>query len=95
MFPTDSAVSEMSEPAPAAGTRSVSDHGAAKTKKRGKKNASTATGSTGAFRGDRVLAGSIAFMTDGSLSREFTLAVVEGDVGRAYEVMKVRHLFLY
>ncbi|KAH9931747.1 hypothetical protein B0H21DRAFT_813891 [Amylocystis lapponica] len=41
------------------------------------------------FKGDRVLAQSITFMRDASVSREFAYSVAEGDVGRVYEAMKV------
>lgn len=43
------------------------------------------------FRGDRVLANSICFMRDALISREMSQAVAEGDVGRVWEVMKVRN----
>ncbi|TFY63099.1 hypothetical protein EVJ58_g3444 [Rhodofomes roseus] len=41
------------------------------------------------FRGDRVLAQSIAFMRDAVILREFVYATCEGDVGRVYEALKV------
>ena len=66
----------------------VSEQGTAKPKKRGKKRKNEDT-DPATFRGDRVLAGSIAFICDGMNSREFTYAVAEGDVGRVYESMKV------
>lgn len=40
-------------------------------------------------QGDRVLANSIAFMRDASLSEEISFATAEGDAGRVYEAMKV------
>ncbi|KIJ64811.1 hypothetical protein HYDPIDRAFT_111412 [Hydnomerulius pinastri MD-312] len=40
------------------------------------------------FKGDRVLAQSIAFMRDALVSREMAYAVAEGDVGRVYEMIK-------
>jgi hypothetical protein len=42
------------------------------------------------FLGDRVLARSIVFMRDTLISREAAYAIAEGDVGRAYEVIKVQ-----
>lgn len=39
--------------------------------------------------GDRCLMQSIAFMRDALVSREFTYALAEGDVGRVYEALKV------
>ena len=45
------------------------------------------------FKGDRVLAQSIVLMRDILKLREFVYATCEGDVGRVYEVLKVR-LFL-
>ncbi|KAI0348908.1 hypothetical protein OH77DRAFT_1440721, partial [Trametes cingulata] len=39
------------------------------------------------FQGDRTLANSIAFMRDALLSREFALAMADGDVGRVYQAM--------
>ncbi|KAJ3841649.1 hypothetical protein F5878DRAFT_609706 [Lentinula raphanica] len=39
--------------------------------------------------GDRVLANSIAFMRDALWSRECAYAVTSGDVGRAWEILKV------
>jgi hypothetical protein len=47
-------------------------------------------GSASPFRGDMSLAGSIQFMYDAMLSREASCAVAEGDIGRVYEVFKVR-----
>lgn len=41
------------------------------------------------FKGDRVLANSIAFIRDALVSREMAFAVAEGDAGRVYEMMKV------
>jgi hypothetical protein len=41
------------------------------------------------FKGDRVLANSIALMRDAMISHEMSYAIAEGDVGRVYEVMKV------
>lgn len=41
------------------------------------------------FKGDRVLARSIAFMRDTMWSRECAYAVAEGDAGRVYETLKV------
>lgn len=41
------------------------------------------------FKGDQVLARSIAFMRDTFLSREASIAMADGDVGRLYEVIKV------
>jgi hypothetical protein len=41
------------------------------------------------FLGDRVLARSIVFMRDTLISREVAYAIAEGDVGRAYEGIKV------
>ena len=41
------------------------------------------------FKGDRVLANSIALIRDAMISREMSYAIAEGDVGRVYEVMKV------
>jgi hypothetical protein len=46
-----------------------------------------------AFYGDHVMSDSAYFMRDASLSREAAAAVAEGDVGRVYEVMKVRSNF--
>jgi hypothetical protein len=40
--------------------------------------------------GDRVLAHTVTFMRDAMMSREMSYAIAEGDVGRVYEVMKVR-----
>jgi hypothetical protein len=40
---------------------------------------------------DQILASSIAFMRDALVSREFSYAIADGDVGRAYEVLKVCH----
>lgn len=40
--------------------------------------------------GDHVLSNSIAFMCDTLLSRECAAAVTSGDVGRVWEVLKVR-----
>lgn len=41
------------------------------------------------FKGDLVLARSIAFMRDALLSREAAYAAADGDVGRLYETLKV------
>jgi len=41
------------------------------------------------FKGDRVLARSIALMQDLMWSRECANAVAEGDAGRVYEILKV------
>ncbi|KAH9948898.1 hypothetical protein B0H21DRAFT_689338 [Amylocystis lapponica] len=41
------------------------------------------------FTGDYVLAHSIVFIRDATISREFTLAMAEGDVGRMCEALKV------
>ncbi|KAH9924136.1 hypothetical protein B0H21DRAFT_826787 [Amylocystis lapponica] len=41
------------------------------------------------FKGDRVLSQSITFIRDGIISREFTYAMAEGNVGRVYEAMKI------
>lgn len=41
------------------------------------------------FKGDQVLARSIAFMRDTMISREAALASAEGDPGRLYEAIKV------
>ena len=41
------------------------------------------------FTGDRTLAKSIMFMRDTMLSREMSYAVQQGDIGRAYECVKV------
>ncbi|KAH9949518.1 hypothetical protein B0H21DRAFT_672644, partial [Amylocystis lapponica] len=41
------------------------------------------------FKGDRVLYHSIVFIRDGVVSREFAYAMAEGDVGRAYEALKI------
>ena len=41
------------------------------------------------FKGDQVLARSIAFMRDSMISREAALASAEGDPGRLYEAIKV------
>ncbi|KAF8872739.1 hypothetical protein BD779DRAFT_1708992 [Infundibulicybe gibba] len=40
------------------------------------------------FKGDHVLANSIALMRDALISREMAYAIAEGDVGRMYEMMK-------
>jgi len=42
------------------------------------------------FKGDRVLARSIALMRDLMWSRECAYAVAEGDTGRLYEILKVK-----
>lgn len=42
------------------------------------------------FKGDLILARSIAFMRDTLISREAAYAAAEGDAGRLYEVTKVR-----
>lgn len=44
------------------------------------------------FKGDRVLARSIALMRDLLWSRECANAVAEGDAGRVYEILKVKLL---
>lgn len=44
------------------------------------------------FDGDRVLANSILFMREFGWWVEMAYAVPEGDIGRAYEIMKVRSL---
>jgi hypothetical protein len=41
------------------------------------------------FKGDRALANSIALMRDAMISHDMSYAIVEGDMGRVYEVMKV------
>jgi hypothetical protein len=41
------------------------------------------------FQGDRSLAKSIKFMHEAMISREAAYAVAEGDIGRAYECVKV------
>jgi len=41
------------------------------------------------FKGDLILARSIAFMRDALVSREAAYAAAEGDVGRLYEMIKV------
>ncbi|CAL1706858.1 unnamed protein product [Somion occarium] len=41
------------------------------------------------FTGDRCLMQSIVFMRDALVSREFTYALAEGDVGRVYEALKI------
>ncbi len=61
-------------------TEAITDNGK-KTKK--KTNQTTIP-----FRGDQVLAKSIAFMRDTMLAREFTLATTQGDPGRIWEVVK-------
>jgi hypothetical protein len=43
------------------------------------------------FKGDRALANSIALMRDAMIAREAAFAVAEGDVGRVWEVLKVRN----
>ncbi|KII90822.1 hypothetical protein PLICRDRAFT_123648 [Plicaturopsis crispa FD-325 SS-3] len=74
------------------------DLGDRKGKRKGKKAASCGRGAKGKeegngadepFKGDRVLARSIAFMRDAMISREAAYATAEGDVGRVYEAMKV------
>jgi hypothetical protein len=42
------------------------------------------------FKGDRILATSIAFMQAALLQREATEAITNGDIGRFYEIYKVR-----
>lgn len=44
------------------------------------------------FDGDRVLANSILFLQDFGLWTEIAYAVPEGDIGRAFEIMKVNNL---
>lgn len=63
---------------------------APKPGKRGKKKADAPEP---AFHGDMSLAQSIQFMYDSIVSREVSYAVAEGDVGRVYEGIKVRHTF--
>jgi len=46
-------------------------------------------GGKSAFKGDLVLARSIAFMCDALISREAAYAATEGDAGQLYEVTKV------
>ncbi|CAL1715102.1 unnamed protein product [Somion occarium] len=41
------------------------------------------------FTGDRCLMQSIVFMRDALVSREFTYALAEGDIGRVYEALKI------
>ena len=41
------------------------------------------------FKGDHVLANSIALIQDAMISCEMSYAIAEGDVGCVYEVMKV------
>ncbi|RDB16715.1 hypothetical protein Hypma_002556 [Hypsizygus marmoreus] len=41
------------------------------------------------FKGDQVLARSIAFMREAMISREAAMATADGDVGRLYEAIKV------
>lgn len=43
------------------------------------------------FKGDRVLARSIGLIRDLMWSRECAYAVAEGDVGRLYEILKVKY----
>ena len=48
------------------------------------------------FKGDRVLARSIALMQDLMWSRKCAYAVAEGDTGRVYEILKVTlSLYIY
>ena len=44
------------------------------------------------YDGDRVLANSILFLQDFGLWTEIAYAVPEGDIGRAFEIMKVNNL---
>ena len=53
--------------------------------------ASNGNGET-VFKGDLMLARSIAFMRDALISREAAYAVAEGDVGRLYEMIKVSYI---
>jgi len=46
------------------------------------------------FKGDLVLARSIAFMRDALLSREAAYAAADGDVGRLYETLKVMKIYI-
>ena len=59
-------------------------------KKRKKVASSTAAAeSAPLFQGDRSLAKSMIFMHETMVSREAAYAVAEGDIGRAYECVKV------
>jgi hypothetical protein len=44
------------------------------------------------FNGDRVLANSILFLQDFGWWTEISYAVPEGDIGRAFEIIKVSYL---
>jgi hypothetical protein len=60
--------------------------------RRGRKktgSAMAATESVSSFKGDRLLAKSIKFMHETMISCEAGYAVAEGDIGRAYECVKV------
>lgn len=46
------------------------------------------------FDGDRVLANSILFLQDFGWWIEISYAVPEGDIGRAFEILKVRNLLV-
>lgn len=47
------------------------------------------------FDGDRVLANSILFLQDFGWWTEIAYAVPEGDIGRVFEIMKVRKRFIF
>ena len=44
------------------------------------------------FKGDRVLANSQLFMIEFGWWTEIAYAISEGDIGRAYEILKVNHV---
>ena len=44
------------------------------------------------FKGNLMLACSIAFMRDALISREAAYTVAEGDVGHLYEMIKVSYI---
>jgi len=47
------------------------------------------------FDGDRVLTNSILFLQDFGWWTEIAYAVPEGDIGRVFEIMKVRKRFIF
>lgn len=48
------------------------------------------------FEGDRVLANSILFLQDFGWWTEIAYAVPEGDIGRVFEILKVRdHIIIF
>ena len=85
--PWNPSINQSSTRTAAAPTQSKSTK---KNRSKKKKNSSGEPSTTEPFKGDRTLAKSIALRRDLLWQREMAYATAEGDVGRLYEIMKVR-----